>query len=616
MEKNPVAWGLDIGHSSIKAVKLARIGKDVTVLGYAIEPITQGEGTDRDEAVVKALEALSTREEFGTAPVVAALSGRQIFSRTINIPIINAKKVDRMVELEARQQIPGNFDDIEWSYHLSPAADGTSNDVAIFAARKELIGELVAKSKKVGLNLVAVSVSSLALYNFIRYDQEFPLDETVIILDVGAENTDLVLYQGDTLWMRTLAVSGNDITKAFMKKFRVSFEEAETLKRQIGESRQADKIFKVIESSMNELNSEVTRSLGFYKQSNPGAKLESLVISGNTFKLPNLPQYLADRLRFAVIMLEDLDRIKLADGMDRAHFLTDLQSLGVAMGLALQGTGVAKAQVNLMPTEARIERLLKTKRWAAVALLGMILLTIVVHNVVFDAVASENAALVKDIRAAYKDNDAKETEAREALKRIEPVARKLSTFDSYGRHKGVNHAVIDGVVHALSEAIAGYGPVKWQVPPELKGEDGPSLMQRIYIGRIEVPPFEFGADPFRPLAEERRVVVEVHIVREDRDETLQISKELEDRLKAIPVPAGLKGLHGGEALFADVQNRGSRAAENSFWYKNDRYTDAKGDVRPFEKEVRYKVAIATFDCTLAAAGASSLAPAANKEAAP
>jgi len=608
MEKNPVAWGLDIGHSSIKAVKLSRVGDSVTVLGYAIEPIHSGETTDREEAVVKALESLATREEFGKIPVVAALSGRQIFSRTINIPVINAKKVDRMVELEARQQIPGNFDEVEWSYHTSPAADGASNDVAIFAARKELIAELVTKSQKVGINLVGVSVSSLALYNFIRYDQEFPLDETVIILDVGAENTDLVLYQGDTLWMRTLAVSGNDITKAFMKKFRVSFEEAETLKRQIGESRQADKIFKVIEGSLNELNSEVTRSLGFYKQSNPSAKLESLVISGNTFKLPNLPQYLADRLRFAVIMLEDLDRIKLADGLDRQHFLHDLQSLGVAMGLGLQGTGVAKANVNLMPTEARVERLLKTKRWAAVALLAMVLLTIAVHDVVVNGVIAENAQLVRNIRDAYKDNEAKEKDAREALGRIGPVAQKLSAFDSYGRHKGVSHAVIDGVISSLSEAITGYGSVTWVQPPELRDEPD-ETMQRVYIGRIEVPPFRWTVDAFRPLGEERKVVVEVHIVREDKDDTLTISKELEDRLKAIKVPDALKALHGGATLFSDVQNRDSRTTEDTFWYKDDKHVDPRsGDVRPFEKEIRYKVAIATFDCTLAPSAAKEARP--------
>ena len=226
MHTFPVCWGLDIGHASIKAVKLSRQGEKVTVLGYAIEPIAIPDGGDREEAVVAALRSLAIREEFGPTPVVAALSGRQVFSRTVNIPILNPKNIDRMVELEAQQQIPGDFNEVEWGYHMTPSADGASNDVALFAVKRELTQELTAKAKKAGINLSGISISSLALYNFVRYDQVFPEDETVVILDVGAENTDLVCYQGASLWMRTLAVSGNDITKAFMKKFKVSFEEA------------------------------------------------------------------------------------------------------------------------------------------------------------------------------------------------------------------------------------------------------------------------------------------------------------------------------------------------------------------------------------------------------
>ncbi|HAT09936.1 MAG TPA: hypothetical protein DCS97_04945, partial [Planctomycetes bacterium] len=286
MDSHPVAWGLDIGHSSIKAVKLSRSGGSVTVLGYAIEPVTVPEGGDRDQAVTAAIQAIVAREEFGATPVFAAISGRQVFTRPVNVPVINPKKMHTMVELEAKQQIPGNFDEVEWGYHSSPAPDGASLDVALFAVKREVIQQIISKCKSVGINLTGVSVPSLALYNFIKFDQEFPDGEAVIILDVGADNTDLVVYQGDQLWMRSLTVAGNDITQVFAKKFRVSVPEAETLKRQVNDSRQADKIIKVIESGLSELTSEINRSLGFYRTQNASATLDNLVISGNTFRLP------------------------------------------------------------------------------------------------------------------------------------------------------------------------------------------------------------------------------------------------------------------------------------------------------------------------------------------
>lgn len=607
MEKNPKAWGLDIGHSSIKAVLLNRVGTGVEVESYAIEPIEVGDTVDREEAVQKALISLTSREAFGQTPVVASLSGRQIFSRTINIPILNPKRVAKMVELEARQQIPGDFDDVEWSYHLSPAADGASNDVAIFAARKDLIADLVGKCKKAGINLVGVSVSSLALYNFVRYDQEFAEGETVAILDVGAENTDLVLYQGDTLWMRTLAAAGNDITKALMKKFKVSFDEAEQLKRQLGDSQQADRAFKLIEATLNELVSEVTRSLGFYKSQNKEAKLENMVISGNTFRLPNLDAYLADRLRMAMISLEDVDRIKVVAGLDRTHFLIDLQSLAVAMGLALQGTGAAAANVNLMPSHARLEQLLKTKRWAAAVILAIILVTVVVNNIVIQGVIDENLELAAKAQTAIKDNTKRGKGAEEMLRKVEPLAQTLDLFRLYGRHKGLNLAVHQGVITAVSDAVARYGRVEYTPPDFVQGGD-PNL-QRVYLHSVTVPPFEVHANPFQPLAAPRRVVVEILIIREDKDEVFKLSQELVDLLKGIPAPPSLTDIHKGGFLFADVQNSATPPADVSWWYKDDNHLDAAGNLRPLNQEVRIKASRARYECTLAGTAPTAAAPA-------
>ncbi len=601
MDKSPVAWGIDIGHSTIKAVKVARAGDSASVAGYSIEPIVTGEDIDREEAVVKALTALATREQFGNTPVVACLSGRQIYAKTINIPVINPKKVDKMVELEARQAIPGNFDEVEWGYHLSPAPDGASNDVALFAAKRDLIHELVRKAKQVGINLSAVTVSSLALYNFIRADQDFPDDETVIVLDVGAENTDLVLYQGDALWMRTLAISGNDITKAFMKKFRVSFEEAETLKRQIGESRQADKIFKVIEGCLNELISEVQRSLGFYHSQNANAKLESVVISGNTFRLPSLPQFLADRLRKAIISLEDLEKITVGAGIDREHFLQDLQSLGVAMGCALQGIGQAKATVNLLPNTLRVERLLKEKRWAAIAVLGIIAICWGTQYAIVQSVTNRNSDLINRIKAADTEQATAQKDSKVVLELVGPRAQELAAYASVG-NRGVATAVFDEVTQAVQKLIADKGALNPADGDITKSDQDPYL-QGAYLTEIEMPTLAYteAPGPFAALALPRTVNVEIHVPKANKDLK---SKAIEDQLKAIPTPAWLKAQHRSETLFTDVQTVGESPGSDSYYYIDDQKRDADGNIsdKVHEEKRSVPVTVLRFACNLGPKG--------------
>jgi len=595
MDKHPVAWGLDLGHSSIKAVKLSRVGSTVTVLGYTIEPIIVAENGDRDEAVIKAMTSMALREDFGNTPVLAALSGRQVLTRTVNIPTLNAKRVDRMVELEARQQIPGDFNEIEWGYHLSPASDGSSNDVALFAVKRDLVEELINKSKQSGINLIGVSVSSLALYNFVRYDQVFPDDEAVIILDVGAENTDLVVYMGEALWMRTLAVSGNDITKAFMKKFRVSFEEAETLKRQTADSRQADKIIKVIESSLNELTAEVQRSLGFYKSQNTSAKLENLVISGSTFKLPGLPEYMAERLRYTVNILEDLDKIHVAAGLEREHFLNDLPSLGVAVGLALQATGVSRANVNLMPSDMQVQNLLRGKRWAAIAIILMLAVAFIVNYVEVNGVVQENSALLDKMRDSIKQNTTALQASSDILKQVPKAAQQLQLFDAYGTQAGLVQNILDGVTGAVQGVIADVGPIGDKKKIE---EGGDPYLQGMYLRRIEIKP----SDPdnggsFHPLSEQRVVTIEVAVVPSNYKPLIDA---LQTKLKALTFTHAIYGATVGKPLFEGVLVLSTPSDSEGYYYLNGQHVNDKGDLDPITESRKIPVTVAKIQCTLPA----------------
>ena len=64
-----------------------------------------------------------------------------------------------------------------------------------------------------------------------------------MVVDIGAENTDLVVIDGEKLWLRALPSAGNDITKALQKRFNIPYAEAEKLKLKSGKTKQSKKIF-------------------------------------------------------------------------------------------------------------------------------------------------------------------------------------------------------------------------------------------------------------------------------------------------------------------------------------------------------------------------------------
>ncbi len=609
MDSHPVAWGLDIGHSSIKAVKLSRNGAEVTVLGYAIEPITVAEGGDRDEAVLAALQAIIAREEFGVTPVFAAISGRQVFTRAVNVPVINQKRMHAMVELEAKQQIPGNFNEVEWGYHSSPAADGASLDVALFAVKREIIQQLISKCKGVGINLAGVSVPSLALYNFIKFDQSFPDGEAVIILDVGADNTDLVVYQADQLWMRSLPVSGNDITQVFAKKFRVSVAEAETLKRQVNDSRQADKIIKVIESGLTELVSEINRSIGFYRTQNTTAALDNLVISGNTFRLPGLPEYMAEKLRLTINILEDLDRIKVASGLDRTHFMQDLQCLGVAVGLGLQATGSARANVNLMPSTMQVERLLGTKKWAAAAVIGLLGATLFADYAIASNAADNNARLATKVTQYAKDNKDRMKQSEAVLHTVQQLAPQLAAYDAVGANQGLTHAIMSGITGVV-QAVATAPELRPATPAGVNAGERTPPLQGAYLRQIELPEAAAtgaaaASDPFKPLETQRMVNVRIDIPAGGRQGDIRAM--LLKSLREMPVPAHLQDLTRSPTLFTDVQVPKEDDDKVEWHYIDRDNIDEAGNSRPIEERRTLTTSVTTFVCTLATSAAATTA---------
>ncbi|TVR47388.1 MAG: type IV pilus assembly protein PilM [Planctomycetota bacterium] len=612
MDFHPVVWGLDIGHTSIKAVKLARTGDSVSVLGYSIEPIPSGENVDRDTAVVSALQSLSQREELGSTPVITALSGRQIFARTINIPLINEKKLDKMVELEARQQIPGNFDEVRWGYHKSPSIDQSSYDVALFAVRNEIIDDLVGKAKQVGLNLVGISVTSLAIYNYVQYDQDFSNDETVIILDVGAENTDLVVYRGESMWMRNLGVSGSDITRAFQKKFRVSFEEAEQLKCQVAESRQAEKIFKVIEGSLGELVSDVQRSLGFYKSSNPDTTFESMVVSGNTFRLPNLNQYIADRLGYAIITLVETERIKINPGLDRDHFLEDLQSLGAAVGLGLQGVGYGKANVNLLPSSLRIQSILRAKRWAAVAVLLILPLAFIINYQIEKSYLEANWGLIQRIHRGVQENQRNEAASLAIIERIPAITREAMGYANYAAHIGTLQAVEQGIFRMIQDLVQSEMELPWAESNVVEG--GHPHLAPVYFHSLEIPnQTPSGVDAFQPLARPRQVVVAFRVP--DGINQLEMNQRILQRLSDLRVtPTMWRAAHPGTGaampatdelprLFGNVMGLHIRREPDHYFFMDPLRRDpATGEPAPEAERVQRRDVLThtlTFRCDLA-----------------
>src|SRR5207248_6074925 len=130
--------------------------------------------------------------------------------------------------------------------------------------------------------------------------------EPTMFMDMGAENADLVIADGSTVWMRTLPLGGNAFTDTLAKMFKVSFAKAEDLKRNAATSKYAKQIFQAMRPVFADLVSEIQRSVGFYASVHGDSRIKKVLALGGRFKVPGLQKYLQQNLQLDVERLDTI----------------------------------------------------------------------------------------------------------------------------------------------------------------------------------------------------------------------------------------------------------------------------------------------------------------------
>jgi type IV pilus assembly protein PilM len=365
------AWGIDIGNRALKAVKLVR-GADgrLKVSDFELiehETPLSNAGDNRDALIQTALANFVQRRPEKGASIGVSVSGSNSLARFIKLPPVEQKKIPEIVRFEAIQQIPFPLDEVEWSYQLFQAPESPEVEVGIFAMRKELINQQLKFFTDVGLNVEVVQLNPLAVYNAMQYDTR--IDGATMIIDLGSENTDLIIADGETIWLRSIPVGGKNFTDILVKQFKLPFAKAEELKRTAATSKYAKQIFQAMRPVFADLVAEVQRSIGFYASVHRDSRLKRVLALGGTFRLPGLQKYLQQNLQLEVARIDRLEAGGPEEAKQRGAFEENLLSLASAYGLAIQAMGDAKITSSLLPESIRREKMWsdKTPWFAATA---------------------------------------------------------------------------------------------------------------------------------------------------------------------------------------------------------------------------------------------------------
>jgi type IV pilus assembly protein PilM len=391
MPASPYVWGIDIGRSSLKALRCRvsptdprrLVAEEVECIEYPMM-LTQEEANPV-ELVRAALAELTSRHDLAGDRVAVAAPGQSGLSKFIKLPPVEAKKIPDIVKYEAGQQIPFPLDQVVWDWQrlatgIEEGGFVMDAEVALFAMKKEQVTKALLPFDEAGIDVEILQLAPISLANMVIFDQlpdpaTVDPDEpppSVVLVSMGVDATDVVVTNGLRMAQRSMPIGGKRFTRALVEEMHYTFAKAESEKRNAVHAADPKAVFRAMRPVFNQFASELQRSLNYFTSTDRSLKIGRVFLVGNAAKLRGLSDFVGKQLGVEVHRLDAYTGLE-GPGIATPAFRENRLGFGTAYGLALQAAGTATLQTNLLPKEIAFDRMVKAKRpWVVAGLLGLL----------------------------------------------------------------------------------------------------------------------------------------------------------------------------------------------------------------------------------------------------
>src|SRR5438128_189736 len=131
MGKSKALIGLDIGSSSIKAVELRRMGKEISVSKLALEllpPEIVVDGAIVDPGhVSNSIARIFTDQKMTGKLVATSVSGHSVIVKKLSLQPMTDEELEGAIQMEAGQHIPFDIAEVNLDYQVLEGPADSAN---------------------------------------------------------------------------------------------------------------------------------------------------------------------------------------------------------------------------------------------------------------------------------------------------------------------------------------------------------------------------------------------------------------------------------------------------------------------------------------------------------
>jgi len=352
--------GLDLGMTSMTWAQLGVVNGQTTIveLGRRSLSFATLSEPERQAQVGETVRQVVSQHHVG-GEVVLSLPLEDVTLRLLKMPSLSEEERTQAIRWQIEQTLPPkvSYDEFIVDYVvLQEIAGSLESRVLVASVPRQRVMAMVDLARGVGLTPVAVEIDPFALAAGLAWQHRFRADQTALVLHLGAATASLsVVAQEQLAFSRSLLTTARHLTQAVVDQLRVSWDEAEGLKREHGllKAPEAptgelpavpadDQALAVAQALASPLENLIVDTLHTFKSFSHQVaqsriqQFEQVYLSGEAARLPGLVPWLTARLQVPVQLVDPFGRLPMLDpGGAMQSWSQQAPQFAIAMGLAL-----------------------------------------------------------------------------------------------------------------------------------------------------------------------------------------------------------------------------------------------------------------------------------------
>jgi len=269
--------------------------------------------------------------EIKTRNFIFSLPESKTFIHCFNFSAeLKEKEKIKAIETEAVKTFPFPLEELYYDFTINE-----NGEVLLAAVQKKTVNEYLEVFRSCQINPIVFETNPESLARALIEGNR----ETVLILDIGANNTGLSIFDGQILKLsNSISTGGERLTELISEKLDLKKAEAEKIKIEIGldPKRKKGRVFLVLQEEIQSIIGKI-REMEQYLKEKTGKGIEKVILTGGSALTFNMQEYLSDNLEKEVLIGDPWKKIDITEFYFKKSLNFESIFFSSAIGTALRG---------------------------------------------------------------------------------------------------------------------------------------------------------------------------------------------------------------------------------------------------------------------------------------